>query len=144
MSIRIYGFDKSVYTQKSIKCLTEKMCKELANNDENEGLVHKFTEDKLSDVLNYIDSEGGLDYIYKVFPESDKKYALNFASYTDNELHCECLGIFENEKDAIFAKKIEIAGDEDNPDYIKSNTQTTYIFDNGCAATTYQIQEIKI
>lgn len=73
MSIRIYGFDKSVYTQESIKCLTEKMCKELANNDENDGLVHKFTEDKLSDVLNYIDSEGGLDYIYKVFPESDKK-----------------------------------------------------------------------
>lgn len=142
MNIKIYGFDKGVYTQKSIKNLSEKMCEKLSN--ENDGLVRKFTDAKLSDILNYIDSEGGLDYIYKVFPESDKKYALNFASYTDNELHCECLGIFENEKDAIHAKKVEIAGDENNPDYIKSNTQTTYIFDNGCAATTYRIQEIKI
>lgn len=142
MNIRIYGFDKGVYTQKSIKNLSEKMCEKLSN--ENDGLVRKFTDAKLSDILNYIDSEGGLDYIYKVFPESDKKYALNFASYTDNELHCECLGVFENEKDAIHAKKVEIAGDENNPDYIKSNTQTTYIFDNGCAATTYRIQEIKI
>ena len=78
-------------------------------------------------------------------------FYLNYASYTNGELYCECLGIFTDEEKAIEERNMMIAQDRDDytenigegyDKFIKYNTAALYEWDDDISDIQYRIQEI--
>ena len=77
-------------------------------------------------------------------------FYLNYASYCDNDLHCECFGRFTDEEQVIAERnrlvereRAEYNEDGGNfDDFIIHDTNHLFEWDDGCVKMQYRIQEI--